>query len=136
MLGKKRHTFIEQESFPSIDKEVGYTGHYKVCPKMILSCEFSSRGCQAKFKREDAAAHHLKNAQYHAALIDQTCARLYEWFGWNPIEIIWPIERRKVARRENKVRESSIVTGVCPYDLFLKLYLGRFYELRSLPYNR
>ena len=98
-------------------------GHYAECSKMLLRCEFYDRGCHVKFKREDAAAHHAEKAHYHAALVDQTLARLYTWLDWDSVNIVWPIDRRRIMGSRRVVLKSSTTSGVSNYDLYLKLAL-------------
>ncbi|KAL9181874.1 hypothetical protein ACHAXT_012217 [Thalassiosira profunda] len=129
-LGEKRYR-PPYEQHPGVDEDEGkyaplkpYTGHLAECPKAILCCEFSSRGCDAKFAREDAAKHHAENAQYHAALVNQTLGRLYDWLDWDFVQINWLVNRERLAGSENLVLESSPVHGMSCYELYLKLHLG------------
>ena len=125
LLGEKGS--FARQSFDRVDRNESYgercTGHYAECPKMILQCEFTNRGCFAEFKREDAAAHHAENAQYHAALVDQTLDRLYNWLDWDFIQLNWSIQRSKLDGSSNKTLKSTVTSGVSQHDLYLKLYL-------------
>jgi len=74
------------------------TGHYLKCPKLILRCEFYKRGCKGTFTRDTAAVHHAENVQYHAALVDRTCSRLYDELDYDFVAITWPIHIYKLWR--------------------------------------
>ena len=116
------HDEYEYEYGLTVDDEF-CTGHYAECSKMLLRCEFYDRGCHVKFKREDAAAHHAEKAHYHAALVGQTLARLYTWLDWDSVNIVWPIDRRRIMGSRRVVLKSSTTSGVSNYDLYLKLAL-------------
>jgi len=113
-LGEKG-CFVPHEKFEGVektDKSTKVTGHYAVCPKMVLACEFRRRGCKAMFKREDAAAHHAEKAQYHTALVDETIDRLYNRLNWDFVQMNWEIPHTKLTGSRNKVLRSEVVSGV------------------------
>lgn len=101
-----------------INERSKVTGHFAVCPKMMLNCEFD--GCDAIFKRGDAATHHAEKAQYHAALVNHAIDNLNRW-DW--VQMNWAVPRSKLTGSKIKVLRSEALSGASKYDLYLKLYL-------------
>ena len=58
---------VHMEAYAPTDEES--EGHYTVCPKVPLGCEFHNQGCTKRILREDLARHHAEDAQAHARLI-------------------------------------------------------------------
>ena len=96
------------------------TGHYAVCPKMVLLCEFDC--CRSQFRREDAAKHHAENAQRHAALVNEKIETLE---NWDFVRMSWIIPRRKLVTwtLEDTLLRSKVLSGVTQYELYLTLHL-------------
>lgn len=107
------------------------TGHYKVCPKIPLSCEFHPFGCSVKIFRQRMAAHHAEKAQHHAALvakktkaIEDSMARMKRELQ-TKIDIagkrikknlLWKVDREKLRGEGNKSISSKTFT-VAGYEL-------------------
>ncbi len=101
------------------NEQTRMTGHYAVCPKMLLNCEICWP-CQ--FKREDAATHYAKNAQRHAAIVSE---RIENLENWDRIRMNWIIPRRKLVTStlEDTFLRSEVLSGVTQYELYLTLQL-------------
>ncbi len=124
VLGHYWRSFAQQKH-PDIDQDIFHQciGHYAICPKVILNCEFKSSGCEASFRREDAAAHHEANAQYHAALVEQKFKSLQDEMNWEYIGFAWTIPRERIIGRRTITLRSSALSNAHPYKLYLKLIL-------------
>jgi hypothetical protein len=110
-------------------EEAKYTGHYKVCPKLIVRCEFYDQGCTDFIRREDLDAHHAKYARTHAMLIADNFNRIREDHRWYSITTVkWRIPAIIVRRAARDAHFGSTTfvqesggTKVGNYQTFLRL---------------
>jgi hypothetical protein len=108
-------------------EEAKYTGHYKVCPKLIVRCEFYDQCCRDFIKREDLDEHHAKYARMHAKLIADTFNRIREdhrWYSLTTLE--WKIPGITVRQAILHAQTTPFIlesggTKVGDYQTFLRL---------------
>jgi hypothetical protein len=92
-LGKKPRGFqVDDPPEGQSSNEAKYTGHYKVCPKYLVKCEFHKQGCETLIKREDLAEHHATYARMHAKLVADDINRVRDAQRWSSIAIDWDID--------------------------------------------
>ena len=94
------------------------TGHYKECPKAMVTCPHY--GCYAAFKREDAPAHHTTYAHKHARLAHKAINDLEQAFDWERMEVTFKIPAQKLAGDRN----ITLKSGCCPAagkEIYIKL---------------
>ena len=106
-----------------IDEDV--TGHYKVCPKIPLSCEFHPFGCSVKIFRQRMAAHHAEKAQHHAALVAKKTKAIEDSMAKMKRELqtkvdnagkrikknfLWRVDREQLRGEGNKTISSKTFT--------------------------
>ena len=111
------------------------TGHYKVCPKIPLSCEFHPFGCSIKIFRQRMAAHHAEKAQHHAALVAKKTKAIEDSMAKMKRELqtkvdnagkrikknlLWRVDREKL-RGESINTISSKTFTVAGYELQFNL---------------
>ena len=48
-----------------------FTGHYRVCTELKLTCDFKDMGCTAAFPRKEREEHNKDHAHTHAGLLKQ-----------------------------------------------------------------
>lgn len=111
------------------------TGHYKVCPKIPLSCEFHPFGCSVKIFRQRMAAHHAEKAQHHAALVAKKTKAIEDSMAKMKQELqtkvdnagkrikknlLWRVDREQLRGEGNKAISSKTFT-VAGYDLQFRL---------------
>ena len=111
------------------------TGHFKVCPKIPLSCEFHPFGCSIKIFRQRMAAHHVEKAQHHAALVTKKTKAIEDSMAKMKRELqtkvenagkrikknlLWRVDREQLRGEGNKSISSKTFT-VAGYDLQFNL---------------
>ena len=111
------------------------TGHYKVCPKIPLSCEFHPFGCSVKIFRQRMAAHHAEKAQHHAALVAKKTKAIEDSMAKMKRELqtkvdnagkrikknlLWRVDREQLRGEGNKSISSKTFT-VAGYELQFNL---------------
>lgn len=111
------------------------TGHYRVCPKIPLSCEFHPFGCSIKIFRQRMAAHHAEKAQHHAALVTKKTEAIEDSMAKMKRELqtkvdnagkrikknlLWRVDREQLRGEGNKSISSKTFT-VAGYELQFKL---------------
>ena len=95
-----------------------FSGHYKVCPKCPVRCEFWDVGCRHEGPREQMTEHHAQKARYHAKLVNDTVK-------WQSTRISWDVAARHFMGAPSCVIDSPSVTVFgTPYKFFARLYLA------------
>ena len=94
-----------------------FTGHYKVCPKYPIRCEFWNVGCRHRGPREEIRAHHADEARYHARLVSDA-------FHWKSASVSWIVDPSLVVGTESVIIDSPqiIVEGI-PCNFLARLHL-------------
>lgn len=102
-----------------------FYGHYRVCHKMPVKCDFYDCGCTTTIKRMDLEQHHAEYGRRHAQLVATSIASLKKATEWNEQEIVWhiPVSVLREARYSYVsyfIQESNCVS-VGLYKAFLRL---------------
>ncbi len=94
------------------------TGHYAVCPRIKLRCEFAGVGCHCQSAREEMASHHAAAAREHARLTSGAIAelkkRVKDDTEWELMQICWKIPKANLGATTpsaHTLRSSSVVVA-------------------------
>lgn len=100
-----------------------YTGHYQVCPKVKVACEFRAHGCTSIVDRQDLDDHHAKFARKHALLVSSKIQALEHDKAYAEEDMSWEIPSSKLveAQRNRDFRVESRHFQVGVYETFLRL---------------
>lgn len=115
----------EHPRFPLADCSDKYTGHYMVCPRALVRCDFEGVGCLATLKREDLNGHHVAFAKEHAALVSKKFQTMEQEKRWSSCNIQWTIPEA-ILQRANQTQDAGHLVQsqriqVGEYLVFLRL---------------
>ena len=91
MKGVKNKDFGQILSRPQARGGPTYIGHYKVCPKLVIHCDFYKQGCNDKFPREDSEKHNEECAARHVKLLKEEVESDQKSKNWVDKTIHWKI---------------------------------------------
>ena len=117
MRGKNlgHQSIVRKISFWTSAIEEHFTGHYEMCAKVPVKCEFSSVGCSARVARENIEKHHTDMAAKHVQL-------LHDAFHWEKKNVEWEIAPRHFTEREaTSIESPKFVIGGLSFSILLHL---------------
>lgn len=122
-LGKEPSDYEYDDLPGAFDWERKYSGHYRLCPRIPVKCDFYHHGCTQPVHREILEAHHAKNGRRHAQLVAFHVKRLEDEKEWHSKEINWRIKTSQLEHalyHQRPIQESqSVMVG--PYQAFVRL---------------
>lgn len=100
-----------------------FSGHYKVCHKMPVKCDFFDAGCHVLVKRGDLEGHHARHGRKHAQLVASKMKQMRKDMEKHSKEIEWQLpvsDLREACHERRFIRETQRVR-VGAYQAFIRL---------------